>query len=147
MRIIRIGRDLSNDVVINDPYVGRRHLELVVNDDMDIVTLRDLHSTNGTFVNGHRVHDEIDLMPTDIVRIGNTTIPWKLYLEEKEVSEEEAPKRKKKAKSKNPKQDTQQFQSYSGANKWNTFRLVLSTVISLVCCVSLLLGLFRSCYS
>ncbi|HEY3343648.1 MAG TPA: FHA domain-containing protein [Anaerolineaceae bacterium] len=59
-----IGRDLTNDIVINDAEVSRRHARLVAQAGGYI--LEDLGSTNGTFVNGQR------LMGPYILRAGET---------------------------------------------------------------------------
>ena len=77
MKIITIGREQGNDIVINDANVSRKHLELVC-DAQSNVRLKDLGSKNGTFVNGARV-SETYLMPGDKVKIGDTTLPWQSY--------------------------------------------------------------------
>src|SRR5258705_4884853 len=48
-----VGRAPTCDVSVPDPTISRRHAELVVDDDQ--VTLRDLGSSNGRFVNGRKV--------------------------------------------------------------------------------------------
>ena len=78
MKVVTIGRNTDNDVVINDPYVGRNHLQLVQKNDGTIY-VADFGSKNGTYVNGNKVHGEVRLSPSDVVRIGNTTLPWKSY--------------------------------------------------------------------
>lgn len=80
MKKITVGRELDNTIVINDSYVGRNHLEMV-QDNSGNITLTDLHSKNGTFINGKRIAggETVSLAAIDIVRIGNTTIPWKTY--------------------------------------------------------------------
>jgi ABC-type multidrug transport system ATPase subunit/pSer/pThr/pTyr-binding forkhead associated (FHA) protein len=50
---ITIGRDASNDVVIDHPVVSKRHAEIIKQNGK--VILVDLGSTNGTFVNGIKV--------------------------------------------------------------------------------------------
>lgn len=52
-----IGRDGQADITLDDPGVSRRHAEVRVTHDGPhlVVGLRDLGSTNGTFVNGERV--------------------------------------------------------------------------------------------
>jgi pSer/pThr/pTyr-binding forkhead associated (FHA) protein len=50
---ITIGRDPSNDIVINEAEVSRKHARLFFQDETYL--LEDLGSTNGTFVNGQRL--------------------------------------------------------------------------------------------
>lgn len=65
-----IGRTGDCDVVIADSNVSRRHAEVwEVNGS---VAIRDLGSTNGTFVNGHRI-DAVTLSPHDEVVVGTTS--------------------------------------------------------------------------
>lgn len=47
-----IGRDETADLTIAAPDVSREHLECIHGDD-GTLRIRDLHSTNGTHVNGH----------------------------------------------------------------------------------------------
>jgi pSer/pThr/pTyr-binding forkhead associated (FHA) protein len=53
-RPLLIGRSPRCDLVLGDPSVSRKHAELVREDDRWLV--RDLSSTNGTRVNGWRIH-------------------------------------------------------------------------------------------
>src|SRR5207253_1218832 len=48
-----VGRVKGCDLLLNDPSVSRRHLEVVVGEEGAL--LRDLESGNGTKVNGERV--------------------------------------------------------------------------------------------
>lgn len=80
MKVITIGRSLENDVPIDDPCASRHHLQIIQHDDGHF-TLSDFGSTNGTYVNGQKITGEIFLNENDIVRIGNSTIPWRLYFE------------------------------------------------------------------
>lgn len=81
MKVITIGRSEENDVVVRDPHASRHHLQIIQHDDGHF-TLSDFGSTNGTYVNGQKISGEIYLNMNDVVRIGNTVIPWRLYFEE-----------------------------------------------------------------
>lgn len=65
---IFVGRDLNNDVVINDPEISRRHARLFQQGNSFV--LEDLGSTNGTFVNGQRIMGPNVLRPGDAVTFG-----------------------------------------------------------------------------
>jgi pSer/pThr/pTyr-binding forkhead associated (FHA) protein len=62
-----IGRSPQAGVVINDSNVSRQHAE--VWRTAEGVAIRDLRSTNGTFVNGHRI-DAVSLSPRDDIAVG-----------------------------------------------------------------------------
>src|SRR4051812_19888899 len=67
---IVVGRDQSAGLVIDDPEASRRHASLSV--EGTTVTVEDLGSTNGTFVNGARISGSKELAGGDRVRIGTT---------------------------------------------------------------------------
>ncbi|GHT62724.1 hypothetical protein AGMMS50239_16840 [Bacteroidia bacterium] len=83
MKIITIGRDIDNDVVINDSKVSRHHLQIVC--ESAAFRIVDLDSSNGTFVNDRQIHGESPLMTDDSVRIGNTILPWQTYFKDKRL--------------------------------------------------------------
>lgn len=78
MKIITIGRSSSNDIIIKDPLVSRIHCQ-IIEDDNGNFRLIDTDSKNGTFINGIKRRGEIPLNKSDVVRIGNTTLPWRSY--------------------------------------------------------------------
>ncbi len=63
-----IGRSPDVEVVINDSNVSRQHAE--VWRTAEGVAIRDLQSTNGTYVNGHRI-TAVSLSPRDDVTLGS----------------------------------------------------------------------------
>jgi len=68
--IITLGRDITNDIVINDPEVSRHHGRLTRGGGG--YTLEDLGSTNGTFVNGQRLTGARPLSGGDVIGLGET---------------------------------------------------------------------------
>ncbi|MCC6615449.1 MAG: FHA domain-containing protein [Anaerolineae bacterium] len=68
--IVTLGRDITNDIVINDPEVSRHHLRLTRG--AGGFTLEDLGSTNGTFVNGQRLTGARPLRQGDMIGLGET---------------------------------------------------------------------------
>lgn len=78
MKVITIGRYPDNNVVINEPIVGRHHAKIIQHSDGHY-TILDLNSKNGTFVNGKRIFEETRLNLNDVVKIGHTTLDWSDY--------------------------------------------------------------------
>ncbi|GIV95807.1 MAG: transcriptional regulator [Herpetosiphonaceae bacterium] len=69
---LTIGREASNDIVISHPLTSRRHARL--ERDETGYFIRDLDSTNGTYLNGERIEGIAPLRNNDEVWIGDTTI-------------------------------------------------------------------------
>ena len=65
---IYIGRDVSNDIVVNDSEVSRKHARLVM--QAGGLVVEDLGSTNGTFVNGQRLMGPHVLRPGEVIMLG-----------------------------------------------------------------------------
>ena len=70
--VFSIGRDPANQVHLDHPVVSRRHAE--VKQTAQGHAIRDLNSSNGTFVNGQPVRGARPLQIGDVVQIG----PFKL---------------------------------------------------------------------
>jgi diguanylate cyclase (GGDEF)-like protein len=66
-----IGRSHDADIRIVDSGISREHVEVA--GEHARVTVRDLGSTNGMFLNGRKV-DEVELVDGDKLSIGSTTI-------------------------------------------------------------------------
>jgi DNA-binding winged helix-turn-helix (wHTH) protein len=50
-----IGRSPDSHVVLSDGTISRRHAAITIHDDGDTCFIRDLESTNGTYVDGQRI--------------------------------------------------------------------------------------------
>lgn len=70
--LITIGRDGANDIVIDHPLASRRHARLERTEEGYAV--RDLESTNGTFLNQERVEGLSHLHNQDQIIIADTVI-------------------------------------------------------------------------
>lgn len=68
---ITIGRKEDNTIQINDPFVSNYHARIIYDDDF--LYLKDLESTNGTFLNGQRVTRITKISQGDIIEIGRVT--------------------------------------------------------------------------
>jgi len=66
-RPLIIGRSPDVDVVINDTNTSRRHAEVWKTSEG--IAVRDLQSTNGTYVNGHKI-TAVSLSPRDDITVG-----------------------------------------------------------------------------
>ncbi|MDR0630810.1 MAG: FHA domain-containing protein [Holosporales bacterium] len=122
MKVITVGRGQGNTIIINDSHVSRTHLKLE-QDDLGNVKIIDSDSANGTFVNGKKLTSgkEVYLSSTDIVRIGNTTLPWKSYFVNAETTIVEQDNKKQKRKRQKAQQE----------KKPVNFRNVLSIVMTI----------------
>lgn len=79
MKLIKIGRSHENDCVFQNSTVSGHHAELLVDDNEQQGTLRDLNSTNGTFVNNVRVMQQ-RVSATDVIRLGSETTSLKAII-------------------------------------------------------------------
>jgi len=68
---ITIGRDKSASIVLDDAECSRIHMAIRYWDD--IFVLRDMNSSNGTFLNGKKI-EVAQLNPGDVIKIGNTEL-------------------------------------------------------------------------
>lgn len=77
MKTFSIGRDANNEIILNNNFVSRRHAQLIISDNGQIL-IKDLGSSNGTFVNGNKVI-ECYLKPGDSVKCADIFLNWQQY--------------------------------------------------------------------
>ncbi|MFS2006353.1 FHA domain-containing protein [Duganella sp. CT11-25] len=68
-----LGRHPRNDIVLSHPAVSGEHAVIVT--ILDDSFLEDLHSTNGTFVNGHRIGKHF-LQHQDVVKMARFQVEF-----------------------------------------------------------------------
>lgn len=70
--ILKIGRHYDNHVYLRDPKVSRHHALVTFLGGR--IFIKDLQSTNGTWVNERRVASETELLPGGQIKIGETIL-------------------------------------------------------------------------
>jgi hypothetical protein len=71
--VVNIGRDISNHIVVDDPYVSRHHVQLRQRNGTYL--LFDIDSNSGTYVNQTRVREH-HLQAGDVIRLGRTQLVY-----------------------------------------------------------------------
>jgi DNA-binding NtrC family response regulator len=79
---VTIGSDETGDLVLDDTTVSRTHCRL--SHEGDAYCIRDLDSTNGTFINGVRIKEAF-IEPGSVIVCGNTRIRFEPVDEEVEL--------------------------------------------------------------
>src|SRR5262249_49946346 len=72
--VMVLGRDLAADISIGETSISRKHTEFSVTPQG--IMVRDMGSTNGTFVNDTKVEDAGLLTDGDLIRCGNTLLKF-----------------------------------------------------------------------
>ncbi|GMO31099.1 MAG: hypothetical protein Ta2B_12140 [Termitinemataceae bacterium] len=75
MRILKIGRSSSNDIMLHDATVSSHHATITIADNGD-VRIKDLNSKNGTYINGQRIYQETLITSKDEVKAGGSIVDW-----------------------------------------------------------------------
>lgn len=69
-----IGRSRSNGIPLSDQFVSHMHARVYPNGQFFFI--EDLGSTNGTFLNGHKVEEPTQLKVRDLVSFGDTVLRY-----------------------------------------------------------------------
>jgi len=70
--IVTLGREVGNDIVLEDPQVSRHHARLTLATGGYVI--EDLGSTNGTFINEQRLMGTRPITPGDKLRLGDNVV-------------------------------------------------------------------------
>jgi pSer/pThr/pTyr-binding forkhead associated (FHA) protein len=63
-----IGRVFGSDIIIEDTSLSRKHASIVVTGDK--LTIVDLGSRNGTFVNKNKINSEVEITSNSVIKLG-----------------------------------------------------------------------------
>jgi pSer/pThr/pTyr-binding forkhead associated (FHA) protein len=95
----RIGRSPNMEISLpEDPFVSAGHAELRMDGSGKLI-IRDIGSSNGTFLSGEPVGKEYEVRPGDIIQIGRTFFKYSRRAGERYILHE--PERRK-SRSMNP---------------------------------------------
>lgn len=83
-KINKIGRNYSNDIQLDSEMVSKEHADIIESEGSYFII--DKNSSNGTYVNGKRVIDNIELLHNDEISIGDYKLIFNV--EEREVENE-----------------------------------------------------------
>ena len=76
---LTIGRNPDNDILMLDLSVSRKHAILFIS--FDSFVIQDKDSANGTYINGMRINGSAPLRRNDILKVGNSLVPWMNYVD------------------------------------------------------------------
>jgi pSer/pThr/pTyr-binding forkhead associated (FHA) protein len=71
-----VGRDRTNGIRLDNPYISRRHAIIRFCEIEKCFYLMDLNSSNGCFINGERVYQSAKLQESDRIRLGSLTFSF-----------------------------------------------------------------------
>jgi DNA-binding winged helix-turn-helix (wHTH) protein len=77
-----IGRDPGCTVWLDEAGVSRRHARIRVESASRLMTLEDLHSTNGTFVGETQLSSKHSLRDGEVIQIGSATLTFRAWFPE-----------------------------------------------------------------
>ncbi len=74
-KLLSIGREDTNLLVLEDNCVSRHHARIERKEDSGFFILKDMNSRNGVFLNGNRIYQAV-LSHNDKIQIGNLTFTF-----------------------------------------------------------------------
>ena len=72
----KIGRNSTNNIVIDTPEISDDHVLVLCRDNK--VIIQDQLSANGTFVNGKKLDERIEVKDDDLIKLGNISFKIKI---------------------------------------------------------------------
>lgn len=79
---VSVGRSTEADITVDDTGVSRKHLEILRQGEHYLAV--DLGSTNGSYVDGERLHGRTELVDGSVIGLGRTRLVFRLLVPKKE---------------------------------------------------------------
>lgn len=73
---LTVGRSLTNDLILDDPYVDARHARIAL-DESGAPLIEDLGSVNGLVANDARLEGRVPVQPGAEIRVGRTMLRFR----------------------------------------------------------------------
>ena len=73
---LTVGRGLTNDLILDDPYVDARHARIAL-DESGAPLIEDLGSVNGLVANDARLEGRVPVQPGAEIRVGRTMLRFR----------------------------------------------------------------------
>jgi pSer/pThr/pTyr-binding forkhead associated (FHA) protein len=73
---LTVGRGLTNDLILDDPYVDARHARIAL-DESGAALIEDLGSLNGLVANDARLEGRVPVQPGAEIRVGRTMLRFR----------------------------------------------------------------------
>lgn len=73
---LTVGRGLTNDLILDDPYVDARHARIAL-DESGAPLIEDLGSVNGLVANDARLEGRVPVQPGAEIRVGHTVLRFR----------------------------------------------------------------------
>ncbi len=88
---LTLGRANTNDIIVDDISASRQHAEVVFDSTTNTISILDLNSTNGTFVNDLQITGSYQLNKDDRVNIGQFSMQLQRYPDGRRVASDTHP--------------------------------------------------------
>ena len=69
--ITTLGRGLTNNILVESPYASDEHARILFNAQDSTLSVEDLESRNGTYIDGRRVNGRMAVSPGATLQVGD----------------------------------------------------------------------------
>lgn len=73
---VTIGRGIQSNIVIDEQSVSRQHARITLLTEADSISVEDLGSSNGTYINDKKVTEPTEVRDQDVLRLGTVLLKF-----------------------------------------------------------------------